>query len=222
MKIGTWGKASIFIFAIGYFSFSFSSYYRTPRQLNRMAIRVGRQHNKIRQNQQKLLRALKESAFDLKAKPGTLHSIATAIGNKTRFKPFLKEQKTIEQSIDNFHKIPGFLSVFSRLFEGAVYHDKANFNGAIAELQVALSKSKEGKKITEFNRIIRDSVNNKTITEIDIITEDNEGHEQWHEVKSSNRAEKNNQRIANQEQNQRNAAAAHGVCYEKIIVSKKS
>ena len=189
MKIGTWGKATLYIFIFINSSFSFSCYYRTPRQITQMAIRIGRQHNKVRQNQQKLLKILKDSASGLQSKPEALHCTATAIGNKTRFKPFLREQKVIQELVAALSGTPQFPKAFTRVIEGAAQENAANFNGAIAELQVALRKSKEGKKIKEFNRVIRDE-NNKIATEIDLVLEDDYGQEYWCEVKSCKKAEK--------------------------------
>lgn len=224
MKIGAWGKTTFIIYTITNFSLSFSGYYRSSRSLTRLAVEVGRQHNNIRLNQQKLLHAFKETLIESKpVKPDTLHSIASAIGNKTKYKPYLKNQKIIKQSIDQFDQTTNFPWVLLRALEGTVNNDSAHFNGAMAQIKVALDKVHENKTVLEFNKLITDG-QGKPLTEIDIITEDNDGQKAWHEVKSRNRIRSRDKTdFAHQQRIQKEQAKVHGINrHELIIIRKKS
>jgi hypothetical protein len=185
MKISTWAHVIIVINAILYFPLSFSAHLTAPlvRQFNnKVQVNfIGHQH--IHQNPQQILFSLKKNIEkSKKIKSDTLHSIAATIGNKSKFKPFLTEQKVIEQSIEQFNKTPGYLRVFLRVIEGTVNKNAAQFNGAMAEIQLALCKLYENNKILEFNRVITD-INGKRLTEIDLETEDKDGKKVWCEVK---------------------------------------
>ncbi len=226
MKSGLWSKTIVSINAVLFFSLSFAGYLPSPRScrsLQRLAIEVGRQHTNIRSNQEALLREFKKSISNLKSiKASTLHSIVTAIGNTTRFTPYLKEQQTIKGAINTFDKTEGFTRVLAQLIAGTINNDKAHFNGPMAEIKVALDKVREGKKVIEFNKVITNT-QGKPLTEIDIVTEDGNRKKTWHEVKSrKNRIQaRDREKLKQQENIQKALANAHGASNHELIILRK-
>jgi hypothetical protein len=217
MKIGACGKIIAITYTISYFPFLFAAYLPTSvlRQINRAQINVGNQH--IHQNQRELLSTFKQNIQESKNKKLELYSITTAIAHGTKFKPFLKAQKTIKESIEEFHNIPGYTRVFTRIIEGAIKNNSSDFNGAMAEIQLALSILYQNKKILEFNKVI--TQNGKPVTEIDIETEDQNG-KTWYEVKVRKRLHRHTTHIKKQQDIQKALAKSLGISKHEMIIVK--
>lgn len=222
MKIG---RLVIFISIVIYFPLLFSAHLRI---LNQIPINIGHQY--AYKNPKQLLNILKKDIQNLNYKSNilnnsatetTLQKIAAAMAINTKFKPFLNEIENIQDSIEQFHKIPGYLSVFARIIHSTANTNTACFNGAMAEILLA-RKLVLDKKILEFNKIIMDE-NGKPYTEVDIEAEALDGTTKaWYEVKIRKRfrTKQDIASIKKQASVQKSLAKQYGINQHQMIIVK--
>lgn len=173
-----------------------------PRQIGRLADTIQKTNGNLRIKQQALARAFKQSITqpETKFKPIVLQKVVTAASRNSRFKQLELQKNCIDQAIDEFHTVPGFLTLFSRLIHSIVWHNTANFNGAMAEVKAAIEKSKQQKIILAFGKPIKNE-HGQTLTEIDLITQDEQGNVAWEEIKTRTKLRKNDHIIINAQKN---------------------
>lgn len=189
------------------------------RNLSRLADTIHKTNGNHSHKQQALAQAFKNSISHSKTefKPVVLHKIITAVAHKTRFNDLIVKKTSLENAIDQFHATPGFLNVLQRLVTGITNNNSANVNGAIAEVNAALEKTKQQKVIMCFGKIIKNR-EGKTITEIDLISQDLHGSVEWAEIKTRNKLRDDDPlRINTQNSKQREIARQAGAKYTLTI-----
>lgn len=201
-------------------SISSHACYRTSRQLSNLANQITKHHGNQCKKQKALLDAFKQSiTTSVKPiKPDALHSIVAAVAHNNKFKKLEHNKKIITTAIDELHKVDGFPTVLSRLLNGAWIGNSGNFSGALGELKAAIEQKKQQKTIIALGKEFMDS-NGRTITEIDIETEDAYGNKSWHEVKSRNKLrQRDEQACQKQFATQKKLAEEHGIKNYEVIV----
>jgi len=149
MKYGINKPAYSFVFIASLISCSQLSGLYHPRQLGRLADTINKSNGNLIHKQQALATTFKNTITNSKAtfKPIILQKVVTAAARNSRLKYCEIQKKCIENAIDEFHGTPGFLTLLHRLVTGIVWHNTANFNGAMAEVCAALEKRKQQKII---------------------------------------------------------------------------
>lgn len=211
-------RAFIFAFTIC-LSITSQACYRTPRQLCRLADHINKHHGNPFPKQKALVAAFKQSISpsNRQFKPEVLQTIVTAVARNTNFKNLEKNKNTINIAIHELYEVPGFLGALARLLDSANSKNAANFTGTLGELQFAIEKKKQNKTILALGEKIT-APNGRTLTEIDVITQDEDGTITWQEVKTRSKMRKYNPEIFNaQRKKQEELAKEAHVKYQMKI-----
>lgn len=197
MQTCSFHLSAIALFLIAISSLSAHACFRNSRQLSALSERILKHHGNQREKQQALVRAFKDSIplLDKSLKPDVLQRIVGAVSIKNPFQGIEKNKKIIYHAIEEFHAVPGFLILISRILDGAISRNTANFSGALGELKAAVEKKKQRTKIIAFNERVIDDADGRTLTEIDLLTQDENGAQTWQEIKTRNKLRKKDPEI---------------------------
>ena len=191
-------QCSIIFFITFLVSMPAQACYHNPRQLSALSERILKHHGNQRERQQKLVQAFKDS-IPLLNKPlkpdDSTKNCRSRFNKKSISRDKEKNEKIINHAIEEFHAIPGFLIVISRILDGAISRNTANFSGALGELQAAVEKKKQQKTIIAFNERIIDDADGRKLTEIDLVMQDENGTITWQEIKTRNKLRKDDPKI---------------------------